>query len=92
MKAMKTKGLRKGELVEVYQWCNDWFSIEDDAGGIVLPTSLAFDDAGRDIIMESEYGFLFNWFHMYKSKVHKAPYHWIFRKVTGVKTKYRKSW
>ncbi len=38
------RGKRKGEVVTIKQWCNNWVSVEGgDFYAIVSPTSLQFD-------------------------------------------------
>ena len=62
MKALILRGKRRGDIVEVSQFCNDWFALEDD-NKPYLPTSLAFRHVDMQKIMTSENpGMLFEWF------------------------------
>ncbi len=47
------KAYYRNKLVDVIQWCNDWFSIELDwEEKVVTPSSLIFDKAGMIQIIE----------------------------------------
>jgi len=66
MKAKILRGGYKGKVVEIGQWCNDWFMTST---GTILdtkpfsPTSLAFFPSDfAEIEKHENNGFLFNWF------------------------------
>jgi hypothetical protein len=59
MRALITKGKNRGNEVEIIQWCNDWFSVEDEKG-IYGPLSLAFTvDGYKEISNHKNNGMLF---------------------------------
>lgn len=47
-----TRGKRKGETVELHQWCNDWVMLEEV--GIMSPTSLQCGPEAIDAIIAQE--------------------------------------
>lgn len=49
MKAILLKGKKRGKVVRVMQWCNDWFHVED-IKGIYSPNSLGFSASDKDLI------------------------------------------
>lgn len=47
------QALYRGKLVEVMQWCNDWFSIElDGRPKIVSPSTLLFDYDTHQLVLK----------------------------------------
>lgn len=46
------RGSRKGEQVEISQWCNDWVSLQD--GKILSPTSLRYTEKEFKEILEHD--------------------------------------
>jgi hypothetical protein len=51
------KGKRKGEVVELHQWCNDWVSLAD--GTVMSVTNLHFIPKEIERLRESNSGTLF---------------------------------
>jgi len=77
MRALVLRGKRKGKVVEISQWCNDWFTVMDSAD-IYSPTSLAFSKEDMKTIKEHKNnGMLFRWYHEEWSHDLKL---WIFKK------------
>lgn len=91
MKAVISKGKSKGRLVEISQWCNDWFTVST---GIIeidrkpfAPSSLVFTLEGiNEIRAHKNNGMLFSWYkvglasQLFTSKK-GAKYQWTFRKI-----------
>jgi len=44
------RGKKKGQKVEIHQFCNDWFSLKN--GTIVSPSSLEFTPEETELIMK----------------------------------------
>jgi hypothetical protein len=79
MKALITKGKGHGKIVEVLQWCNDWFSIEP--GGIVSPEKLAFTPNDMKIILtHNNNGTLFMEYKMISSQ-NTGEYMFTFKRI-----------
>jgi hypothetical protein len=52
------RGKRRGEEVEIHQFCNDWFSLKD--GSIVSPGSLRLSGEEKKRVVGGDSGILFN--------------------------------
>lgn len=79
MKAIITKGKQKGKIVEVYQWCNDWFSIEN--GKIVSPSMLAFTTRDiNEIEGHDNNGIMFSLYEIVRTKQNFGEYLYTFKK------------
>lgn len=60
--AVVRRGNRRGQKVEISQWCNNWMSLAD--GTICAPSTLAFTVEGiRMIESNKNNGTLFDEFH-----------------------------
>ena len=57
IKALIIKGKGSGKIVEISQWCNDWFTVNHEDPNIMRqiysPSSLVFTVAGIDTIIQS---------------------------------------
>ncbi len=83
MKALVLRGKRKGKIVEINQFCNDWFS--DVGGNIYSPLSLAFTPEDMDIIIKSNCGMMLAWFQITEASTMGNRYIFTFkRKKFGV--------
>ena len=73
MKAILLTSNHAGKMVDIQQWCNDWFSIDGDFGSkIVSPSSLLFTgDTAKIIIDHKNNGMLFNWYRIIVVKPRK---------------------
>ena len=77
MNALILRGKNKGMVVEISQWCNDWFSLSD--GSIVSPTSIAFNiDTAHTIMEHNNNGIMFRMFEITKTDPMKVPMPYIF--------------
>lgn len=70
MKAIIKRGKYKGKVVDISQWCNDWFTIDTDIIELAVkpfsPTSLLFTHEGFNQIRDHKNnGFLFSWYEPY---------------------------
>ncbi len=81
MKAIVLRGKNKGKVVEISQWCNDWFSVEDDVS-IYSPGELAFTEQGMDeILKHKNNGTLFAEFEVCIAPSWTANYIYKFKKI-----------
>lgn len=53
---------KRKEIVNVIQFCNDWFMLDDSS--IVSPVCLAFKPIDIHYISNNNPGFMFNWYEM----------------------------
>lgn len=80
MKAIIIKGKNKGKLVEISQWANDWFSLED--GRILSPTMLGFTAKDFRIIREGKNnGIIFALYAVVSTKPEFGVYAFTFKKL-----------
>ena len=62
MKALVRRGRHRGSEVTISQWCNDWFTIDEDPQ-VYSPTSLVFtSDDMFTIINHHNNGIMFSLF------------------------------
>ena len=54
------KGKRKGQVVKLSQWCNDWFSTMD--GAILSPTNLELTDQEFQSLFKTDTGIMLGLF------------------------------
>lgn len=81
MKAMILNGKERGKVVEVLQWCNDWFKT-DDKKEIYVPTALAFNAQDFEtIVKHKNNGSLFVEFERIMAPPRTGLYLWTFRKI-----------
>ena len=87
MKAKVRRGNLKGTVVEISQWCNDWFTLNTGVPSVdrkpVSPSSLAFTHDGIVEIQKSNSGILFQRFELAnagKKMVDVFPYVFTFKK------------
>ena len=70
MKVIILRGKRKGEIAEVSQWCNDWFTLEDESK-VYSPSALLFDAEGmKEIKSHNNNGILFGLYEIYMNERH----------------------
>ncbi len=81
MRAMILRGKKRGQTVEISQWCNDWFSVDDDVQ-IYSPGALAFTAEGMDEIRKHKNnGTLFGEFEVCVAPSWTANYLFKFKKI-----------
>lgn len=68
IKALVTRGKKRGQEVTISQWCNDWFSTMD--GEIMSPLSLAFTPVDARIILDHKNNGIL--FRLYRFAEYKA--------------------
>jgi hypothetical protein len=70
MKALVRIGKDKGKIVEISQWCNDWFSATvEDKAKIFSPSALVFTHEGmKEILAHKNNGMLIGYFRPSESK------------------------
>lgn len=67
--AILLRGKRKGETVEIHQFCNDWVMLED--GKIVSPASLEYDLDEIKRLLKEDTGMMFQRYHFIGNRLAK---------------------
>lgn len=83
---MICRGRRSGELVEISQWCNDWFSTTEPR--VYNPTQLAFTSMDmRTIATHKNNGTLFSEYETKTSNPKCGIYVYTFKKIQFKKSR-----